>query len=76
VNLHAAALRSLLLERGVHVVNVGNAWKVLNGRDRLVTYWPGTGDCAFFDGVAQKHRLQELRGSPERVAEILEDLVR
>jgi hypothetical protein len=76
VNLHAATLRTLLVERGVHVVNVGNAWKVFNGVDRLLTYWPASGECAWFDAASQSHRMDKLRGNPERIADILESHVR
>jgi hypothetical protein len=76
MNFHAIRLEKILITRGVRLEKKGQDWKLSNGGGKTVVYSPATGVCLRFDALLGKRTRDELRGNPERVAEILEEYVR
>jgi hypothetical protein len=72
LNLHAYQLEKLLLEHGCRVVKEsGRAW-LITGPNGRVLYSPETASC----WRAQGKTREQLRGSPRRIAEIIESWVK
>lgn len=73
MNLHAAQLETLLLRRGVTIekVRTPSVWRISKDGAKTVTYAPLTGRCLLPETPLRRSKWEELKGSPERVAEIL-----
>ena len=70
--LHAFLLETILLKRGLAIQKDGRKW-IVSRNGKRVSYYPRTG-IAQVDHLMAARRRETLRGSPERVAEILEEL--
>ena len=74
MNQHAAALEKLLGARKIPVTKIGNKWR-LSANGKVVIYKPLNGYCERVDPLDGRRKNEELRGSPGRVAEILQGFI-
>lgn len=70
-NVHGFLLEKILLDRGFAIEKVGRTWIISKGNGKRVSYWPANGIAIHFDPLIGANKREELRGSPDRIAEIL-----
>ena len=76
-NLHAAALETLLKQKGLTIAKFGKEWRINGQHPTIFVYYsPATGVVRRGGSRAATHGDGAVRGSAQTIADLLEGMVK